>query len=187
MLDIRTPEVTIGASILSLVTTGMYDQPLTLYREYIQNAVDHLSVNNIEGEVKITTDKANGSIQVQDTGPGLTYEKCLQELLPIGQSKKHLGRDRGFRGIGRLAGLAFADSVTFLTRTNPEEPVTRVVWQSPDPTDLHNGKAISAETVMEYVQVDRVHDETHPAHGFTVRVEGDKTERVRFAKPATCP
>ena len=174
MLDTSTAEVTIGASILSLVTTGMYDQPLTLYREYIQNAVDHLSINKIEGEIKITIDKANGTIQVQDTGPGLTYEECLQELLPIGQSKKHLGRDRGFRGIGRLAGLTFADSVTFLSRSNGNEPVTRVVWTSPDPTDLHNGKAISAETIQDYVQVDRIEDETHPDHGFTVRIEGIK-------------
>ena len=127
MLDIASPKVTVGTSILALVTSGLYDDPLTLYREYVQNAVDKISADGSQGgEIQVTLDKANRMIEISDNGSGLTYEECLEELLPIGQSKKHLRRDRGFRGIGRLAGLAFADSVTFLTRTKACEPLTRV-------------------------------------------------------------
>ena len=35
----NTPALS-GAGLLGLVTTGMYDAPLSMYREYIQNAAD---------------------------------------------------------------------------------------------------------------------------------------------------
>ena len=173
MLDIASPKVTVGTSILALVTSGLYDDPLSLYREYIQNAVDKISADGSQGgEIQVTLDKANRMIEISDNGSGLTYEQCLEELLPIGQSNKHLGRDRGFRGIGRLAGLAFADSVTFLTRTNGSDPLTQVIWQGVDPTDLHNGKSISNNNMQDYFRVERIEEDGMPDHGFIVRVEG---------------
>ena len=38
----ETPEL-MGAGLLALVTTGLYDDPLSMYREYIQNAADAVS------------------------------------------------------------------------------------------------------------------------------------------------
>ena len=129
MLDATGPGVTVGPSILGLVTSGIYDDPLAIYREYIQNAVDELSrLDGVEGKVEITVDPRQKRVSICDNGPGLTYQECLDDLIPISQSKKCLGRDRGFRGIGRLSGLAFAESVAFLTRASARDPVTRVVW-----------------------------------------------------------
>ena len=55
MLDATGPGVTVGPSILGLVTSGIYDDPLAIYREYIQNAVDELSrLDGVEGKVEIT-------------------------------------------------------------------------------------------------------------------------------------
>ena len=34
--------IPVGPSILALVTHGIYDNPMVLYREYLQNAVDAL-------------------------------------------------------------------------------------------------------------------------------------------------
>ena len=57
MLDATGPGVTVGPSILGLVTSGIYNDPLTIYREYIQNAVDELSrQNGLEGKVEISID-----------------------------------------------------------------------------------------------------------------------------------
>ena len=129
MLDATGPGVTVGPSILGLVTSGIYNDPLTIYREYIQNAVDELSrQNGVEGKVDIVIDPPKKKVSICDNGPGLTHQECLEDLVPISKSKKCLGRDRGFRGIGRLSGLAFAESVTFLTRASALAPVTRVVW-----------------------------------------------------------
>src|ERR1035441_5037982 len=36
----RTTPLTIGKDVLELLTTSMYVDPMTLYREYIQNAAD---------------------------------------------------------------------------------------------------------------------------------------------------
>ena len=57
MPDSTGPGVTVGPSILGLVTVGLYYDPLTIYREYIQNAVDALSrQNGVEGKVDIAID-----------------------------------------------------------------------------------------------------------------------------------
>ena len=59
MPGVSRPSVTVGPSILGLVTSGIYDDPLTIYREYIQNSVDELSRHNgVEGKVEISIDHA---------------------------------------------------------------------------------------------------------------------------------
>ena len=43
------PPVLVGGDILSLVTAGMYNNPLAIYREYIQNAADAVGGNRSQG------------------------------------------------------------------------------------------------------------------------------------------
>ena len=120
----------IGAGIFGLVTVGMYDTPLAVYREYIQNSADAVARGgDPKGDkVEITIDPSELRVTIRDNGPGLSYDDALDQLLPIGCSNKRMGSDRGFRGIGRLAGLAFAETVTFTTRACRDQPVTRIVW-----------------------------------------------------------
>ena len=99
MLDATGLGVTVGPSILGLVTSGMYNDPLTIYREYIQNAVDELSRRNgVEGKVEIVIEPRNKKVSICDNGPGLTHQECLEDLVPISIRKKCLGRDRGVSG-----------------------------------------------------------------------------------------
>ena len=173
MLDATGPSVTVGPSILGLVTSGTYDDPLTIYREYIQNAVDELSrQNGVEGKVEITIDPRQKRVSICDNGPGLTYQECLEDLVPISQSKKCLGRDRGFRGIGRLSGLAFSESVTFLTRASAREPVTRVVWSRPGLADRTNPTQATEQGFQNWVSVETLDDFDCPKHFFRVEIEG---------------
>ena len=127
-----------GAGLLGLVTTGMYGDPLSMYREYIQNSADAASGSGLPGRarVNITVDVTGRRIRIGDNGPGLAREKAVERLLPIGRSDKRLGTDRGFRGIGRLAALAFAKTVSFTTRARGDESVTRVTWHSDRLPDL---------------------------------------------------
>ena len=48
----------VGSQIIGLIALGMYDNPLAIYREYIQNAADAIStsVNGGNGRVTITID-----------------------------------------------------------------------------------------------------------------------------------
>ena len=133
MPDADAPEALIGGDILSLITVGMYDNPLTIYREYIQNAADAISTAESprDGKVEIIIDPSGFSVRIRDNGPGLSHEAALRALLPIARSQKQRGTDSGFRGIGRLSGLAFAESVTFKTRDQDDKPVTCIAWDGP--------------------------------------------------------
>ena len=173
MLDATGPGVTVGPSILGLVTSGIYDDPLAIYREYIQNAVDELSrMDGVEGTVEIAIDVRKKRVSICDNGPGLTYQECLEDLIPIAQSKKCLGRDRGFRGIGRLCGLAFAESVTFLTRASGRDPVTRIVWSKTGLTDETNSTQATEQGFPNWVKVETLDDRDYPDRFFRVELEG---------------
>ena len=173
MLDATGPGVTVGPSILGLVTSGIHDDPLAIYREYIQNAVDELSrQNGVEGKVEITVDPRQKRVSICDDGPGLTYQECLEDLVPISQSRKCLGRDRGFRGIGRLSALAFAESVTFLTRACAGDPVTRVAWSKTRLGDPRNSLQATEIGFQDWVNVEVLDDFDYPEHFFRVEIDG---------------
>ena len=173
MLDATGPGVTVGPSILGLVTSGIFDDPLAIYREYIQNAVDELSnMEGVKGNVEITIDPRQKRVSICDNGPGLTYQECVEDLIPISQSKKCLGRDRGFRGIGRLSGLAFAESVTFLTRISGRDPVTRVVWSKPKLADRTSPEQDTRQAYQDWVSVETLDDGDYPENFFRVELDG---------------
>ena len=168
------PHLAVGSSILGLVTAGMYDNPLAIYREYIQNAVDALARSRVNGygKIEVTLDPQERTARIRDNGPGLTYKQSQKELLPIGRSSKCIGIDRGFRGIGRLSGLAFASTVTFRTRRRSTDPVTRVVWTGVGSKSQHEWPDRAEDALQHCVTVDTEPSETYPEHFFEAEVSG---------------
>lgn len=171
---IEPAEPVLGDQLLGVVTSAMYDNPLSVYREYIQNAADALaSVGWLSrGAVEVSVDPLRQRIEVSDDGPGLTEDMAVRALVPIGTSGKRRGTDRGFRGIGRLCGLAFAESVTFLTRASGDRYATRVKWDGPRLRARIAETGHTAQSVRECVDVTRVAEENLPNHFFRVEVEG---------------
>lgn len=164
----------IGSGLFGLVTFGMYDNPLAIYREYIQNSTDAIAgmSDSDEGKVEITVDPSARQVRIRDNGPGLSYEDALRQLVPIGRSDKQMGRDRGFRGIGRLAGLAFAETVIFTTRARPDEQVTRVSWKKSGlPRSAATVEQIK-DVVRDCVDIETLPGTGYPAHFFEVEVGG---------------
>ena len=164
----------VGADILDVVTSGMYVDPRAVYREYVQNAVDAIEDADLgaEGVVEIGISPDEGSVRIRDNGPGVARDEVEGALVAIARSKKRGGRLRGFRGIGRLAGLAFAESVTFLTRAGEGSPIVRVVW---DRAALSRGmqRGDSLSGVLEAtVEIDMVQRAGYPARFFEVRLNG---------------
>ena len=161
-----------GAGLLGLVTTGMYDAPLSMYREYIQNAADAVAGSGLPGRarVDIAIDNSGHRIRIRDNGPGLSHEEARERLKPIGRSDKKLGIDRGFRGIGRLAGLAFAKTVSFTTRARKGQPVTRITWHSGRLPELTSTESELEEAIRDCVDEDILPGSDYPEHFFEVEV-----------------
>ena len=126
----KAPMPHIGSFVLETLTLGMYGDPRHTLREYVQNAFDSLraakrtQLVSDAGRVVITFDE--DAIRVFDNGLGVPAAQAWSTLTSIGASKKERKRDAGFRGIGRLAGMAYCKTLTFRTRFPGEHTVTSV-------------------------------------------------------------
>ena len=104
----------IGAFVLESLTVGMYNDAGDVLRGYVQNSMDSLNeavvtnlITDSEKEIRLILSKDENNISIVDCGVGISTKKAPQTLLSIGQSGKCFGKDTGFRGIGRLAGIGF--------------------------------------------------------------------------------
>jgi len=122
-----------GMYLLENLTSGMYNDPLSIYREYIQNAVDSIDVGRNNGiksptSVHINLDPFKRQITIRDNGVGISFHEAEETLSSIGISSKNGHELRGFRGIGRLGGIAFSDKATFRTKARGEVIESVQVW-----------------------------------------------------------
>lgn len=111
-----------GKFLLEILTKGMYSNPMHVYREYIQNSSDSIDkavesgiLSATEAEIHISIDDKNRNIVIRDNGLGMRLDIAKTKLLNVGASDKDGVTERGFRGIGRLGGLAYAEKVQFIT------------------------------------------------------------------------
>lgn len=119
--------------MLDLISGAMYVEPLTVFRELIQNSSDSIDTRSRrrsrkEDVIVVTLDRQNRSISVQDTGPGLKQSLAPGVLTSIGDSSKRGTQSRGFRGVGRLAGLSYCKKLRFETKVANESKITVVEW-----------------------------------------------------------
>jgi hypothetical protein len=128
----------IGKYVLDSLSIGMYNHPLMVIREYIQNSTDAIddlvaqgvSIDNHQQEpsIEINIDGRSRSVEIKDNGIGIPLDKVFATLHEIGQSEKHPSRDRGFRGIGRLGGLGYCRELVFRTKCRGENKQSISVW-----------------------------------------------------------
>ncbi len=123
-----------GANILENLTTGMYQDSKVIYREYIQNACDQIdkAVNDRilkqgEGTIDIWPDRDLRTIVIEDNATGIPAASFQQTLGNIADSEKKIGEDKGFRGIGRLCGLAYCEKLVFKSSAKGEDIVSIMV------------------------------------------------------------
>src|SRR5258708_15421611 len=91
-----TEDIVIGKDILELLAGAMYVDPLSIYREYVQNAVDAIE-DAMEAGVYTSTDKPridvwidqkSRSIRIRDNGVGMPRSEFTRRLTSIGASAK---------------------------------------------------------------------------------------------------
>ena len=107
---------TVGKNILDNLTTGMYSDSKVIQREYIQNACDQIGIairqgllSKDDGLVDIYIDDKKRYISIKDNATGVKSSVFVEDLGDIANSNKEIGKNKGFRGIGRLCGLVHYD------------------------------------------------------------------------------
>ena len=130
-------DIVIGKNTLESLTTGMYSDAKIIYREYIQNSVDAIDeairlkkIKPEESFIHIFIDNKNNAISIYDNGTGIHSDKAVNNLLDIGNSSKNYYVNRGFRGIGRLAGLSYCKKLIFETSYLGEEVKTIITFDA---------------------------------------------------------
>ena len=128
----------IGKDVIESLTLGMYEDCRFVYREYIQNAADQIDkalelewLSDLnEGRIEIEVDVANRTISIYDNGTGIAAAEVEPILKNIAQSTKDRSKNKGFRGIGRLGGLAYCDKLTFETSYRGEDIKSTLTWDA---------------------------------------------------------
>jgi molecular chaperone HtpG len=175
--------IRIGADIVELITSGMYVAPITVFREYAQNAADSIDqarargllASDERGRVEISIDHAARSVTIRDNGAGVAAGLVADCLLAIGGSTKRGTDARGFRGVGRLSGLAYCRELEFRTKAKCESVESRLVWDArmlrQGVADARKGKdlreVIAASVSLETISSDDAHN-----HFFEVTMHG---------------
>ena len=55
-------QIVVGKDILELLSTSMYVDPMTIYREYVQNAADSIDAARADG---LLSEKAEGRVEIR--------------------------------------------------------------------------------------------------------------------------
>ena len=116
-----------GGFVLETLTIGMYGEARNAIREYIQNGFDSVQraieleiLRAGSGLIEIELASDLNSLLIRDNGAGLPAKSAATVLTRVGASGKSHRKNAGFRGIGRLAGIVFSDTVTFTTKVRGE-------------------------------------------------------------------
>lgn len=129
----QTHDVRVGKDVLELITGAMYVDPLTIFREYVQNAADALDARSSHGgtfepEIHLNLNPAERAISIRDNGTGVANHAFIRTLTSIGDSPKRGTRARGFRGIGRLSGLGYCRELVFRSASKDDSHVYEMRW-----------------------------------------------------------
>lgn len=105
----------VGAGILNIITESLYDNPIVVFREYVQNSMDSILKNkeNInEYVIKIWSSK--NDLFFLDNGKGIERDEFENEMVKIGASSKKKQKNLGYKGIGRLSGVPYCKKLVFI-------------------------------------------------------------------------
>ena len=126
----------LGKDVLELLSSSMYVNPLSVFREYIQNATDSIEEavgighlrNAAEGKIEVHIDTQARRVRIRDNGTGIPHVEFVKRLIALGASRKRGRKARGFRGVGRLSGLGYCQELVFRSRVEGERQISELRW-----------------------------------------------------------
>lgn len=154
--------IIIGKELLETITTALYEDPIILFREYVQNSVDaYKFAVKEDGKVPLSNfcvsidiDKTERKIVIKDNGYGIyTNQEFQEKMISFANSRK---QDRslyiGFRGIGRISAMPFCGTLTFINKAEGTKYVNICRWEGYKYRELLNSTAKDYESFEEIVK-----------------------------------
>ncbi len=194
-------EYIFGANILENLTTGMYQDSRVIYREYIQNACDQIdkayekgilhpgnpdSLGDLgEGRIDIWIDEKNRTVSIEDNATGICSADFEKTLADIANSDKKLGEDKGFRGIGRLCGLAYCKELVFSSTAKGENVISIMRCDAVKMRELitasEKGEKYTASEVLNCIyKFEKQDTKDKEMHWFKVEMIGINDENMEL-------
>ena len=151
--EMHVGQIIIGKDVLELLTSAMYINPLTTYREYIQNSVDAIDeavaaglyAGRSQPRIDVILDPQNRRARIRDNGIGIKRSLFRRRLTSLGASAKRGTRARGFRGVGRLCGLAYCQELVMRTKALGDDVVSELGWDCRQLRELLRDHAFSGD------------------------------------------
>lgn len=168
----------IGKNILENLTTGMYSDSKVAYREYVQNACDQIDKAIDSGivtpelaEVTIFIDQKKRYVSIEDNATGVREKDFVTQLGDIANSDKKIGVDKGFRGIGRLCGLAYCRTLVFTTSFAGESVASRMSFDAKLMREmLISDKKYTVDEILDAIVTTETDTEEKDKHYFKVEL-----------------
>jgi molecular chaperone HtpG len=186
-LEVQTEKlsfpVIVGKDVLELLSSAMYVDPLTIYREYVQNSADAIDEAKAAGlyrtgnppRIEVFLDPENRIARIRDNGIGLKRSVFAKRLTSLGASKKRGTFARGFRGVGRLCGLGYCQELVMRSKTADDSVVSEVRWDCRQLKRLLRDHTFEGDISRVFIEVtDFTKRECHsyPEHFFEVELVG---------------
>ena len=168
----------IGKNILENLTTGMYSDSKVAYREYVQNACDQIDKAIDSGivapelaEAAIFIDQKKRYISIEDNATGVREKDFVAQLGDIANSDKKIGVDKGFRGIGRLCGLAYCRTLVFTTSYAGEAVASQMSFDAKLMREmLISDKKYTVDEILDAIVTTKTDKEEKDKHYFKVEL-----------------
>ncbi len=144
-------DTVIGSYAIESLTRSMYEDSRCIYREFVQNAADqidearnlHLDPDDYY-DIQITIDAENRRIIVEDNATGVSVNN-VSSLRDVARSKKKRGKNKGFRGIGRLGALGYCSDLYFETSYKGEAQKTILHWDAKKLNELVDDETLDLD------------------------------------------
>lgn len=181
----------VGKNLLESVTRSMYKDSKCVYREYIQNAADQIDTArklrpDLDYNVYVTIEQQLKRITIEDNATGVRADSVRALLIDVACSEKVRGVNKGFRGIGRLGGLAYCKTLKFETSYFDEDIVSIVTWDAVRLTQIlddNNDDSEVGEVIDSITQITVKKDDSYKEkHYFKVIMEDVTDEKLLVEK-----
>lgn len=180
-------DVKIGKNVLESLTRSAYDDCRCILREYVQNAADQIDIareqklsENDNYSIYVNIYPEEKRIEIEDDATGVAEAEVLPVLRNVACSQKDRVKRKGFRGIGRLGGLGYCSTLTFVTSFKGECVKSILRWNAAEMTRIIDDQEdeSSAGNVVSKVTDFYTEKEKSEAHYFKIIMEEVSDQRL---------